>query len=110
MQDIVPALERTVEALITHGVTEFFVGGYGGFGRLAAGAVIRAKRSHPHITLELLLPYHPSERPIEPPNGFDGTFYPPRHGVRPAQTCNPKSQPLHGRAQRLYHRLYPPPR
>lgn len=78
MLDIVPALERTVEALITaHGVTEFFVGGYGGFDRLAAGAVIRAKRSHPHITLELLLPYHPSERPIEPPNGFDGTFYPP---------------------------------
>ena len=78
MQDIVPALERTVEALVTaHGVTEFFVGGYGGFDRLAAGAVIRAKRRHPHITLELLLPYHPSERPIEPPNGFDGTFYPP---------------------------------
>lgn len=77
MQDIVPALERTVEALITHVVTEFFVGGYGGFDRFAAGAVIRAKRSHPHITLELLLPYHPSERPIEPPNGFDGTFYPP---------------------------------
>ena len=78
MQDIVPALERTVEALITaHGVTEFFVGGYGGLDCLAAGAVIRAKRSHPHITLELLLPYHPSERPIEPPNGFDGTFYPP---------------------------------
>ena len=47
------------------------------FDRFAAGAVIRAKRSHPHITLELLLPYHPSERPIEPPNGFDGTFYPP---------------------------------
>ena len=69
--------ERTVEALITHGVTEFFVGSYGGFDCLAAGAVIRAKRSHPYITLELLLPYHPSERPIEPPNGFDGTFYPP---------------------------------
>lgn len=77
MQDIVPALERTVEALTTREVTEFFVGGYGGFDCLAAGAVIRAKRSHPHITLELLLPYHPSERPIEPPNGFDGTFYPP---------------------------------
>lgn len=25
----------------------------------------------------MLLPYHPSERPIEPPNGFGGTFYPP---------------------------------
>lgn len=78
MQDIVPALEHTVEALITeHGVTEFFVCSYGGFDSLAAGAVIRAKRSHPYITLELLLPYHPSERPIEPSNGFDGTFYPP---------------------------------
>lgn len=68
MQDFVPALERTVEALITaHGMTEFFVSGYGGFDCLAAGAVIQAKRSHPYITLELLLPYHPSEPPHRTP-------------------------------------------
>ena len=29
------------------------------------------------IYLVLLLSYHPAERPIETPPGFDGTFYPP---------------------------------
>lgn len=81
MQDIVPALERTVEALMTRGVTEFFVGGYGGFDCLAAGAVIRAKRSHPHITLELLLPYHPSSAPSNPLTGLTGHFIPPAWSV-----------------------------
>ena len=28
-------------------------------------------------TLTLLLPYHPFDRPIQTPKGFDGTFYPP---------------------------------
>ena len=28
-------------------------------------------------SLTLLLPYHPAERPIPTPEGFDGTFYPP---------------------------------
>ena len=60
-----------------YGVIEFIVGGYGGFDRLAASAVIRAKRQHPQITLVLLLPYHPAERPIEKPKGFDSTYYPP---------------------------------
>ena len=43
----------------------------------AAGAVIAAKKAHPHITLSLLLPYHPAERPVKTPKGFDGTYYPP---------------------------------
>ena len=25
----------------------------------------------------MLIPYHPAERPVETPPGFDGTFYPP---------------------------------
>ena len=29
------------------------------------------------MKLTLLLPYHPAERPIPTPDGFDGTFYPP---------------------------------
>ena len=37
--------------------------------------------SYTHLTLPvrltLLLPYHPAERPIPTPDGFDGTFYPP---------------------------------
>ena len=76
--EILPALESAIEQHISeYGVTEFIVGGYGGFDRLAASAVIRAKRQHPQITLVLLLPYHPAERPIEKPKGFDSTYYPP---------------------------------
>jgi len=75
---ILPALRKAVEQHIAqHGVTEFVVGHYGGFDRLAARAVIEAKARHPQISLMLLLPYHPAERPMENPPGFDGTFYPP---------------------------------
>ncbi len=71
-------LEKAVERHIEeYEVTNFFVGGYGGFDRLAAETVKRAKRQHPELTPPLLLPYHPALRPTEPPPGFDGTFYPP---------------------------------
>lgn len=71
-------LAETVERHITqYGVSNFTVGGYGGFDRLAAAAVIAAKENHPGIRLFRLLPYHPSERHIEISFGFDGTFYPP---------------------------------
>ena len=53
------------------------VGRYGNFGKLAARAVIGAKKRHPEVTLTLLLPYHPFDRPTPTPEGFDGTFYPP---------------------------------
>ena len=52
------------------------VGHYGGFDRLAAHAVKEAKQRHPEVTLTLLLPYHPVERPIPTPEGFDRTLYP----------------------------------
>lgn len=77
-ETILPALEDTIERhIFEYGVTEFVVGGYGSFDRLAAGAVIRAKKKNPRITLVRLLPYHPSERPIPASDGFDTTFYPP---------------------------------
>ena len=60
-----------------YGVTEFFVGNYGGFDRMAAKAVITAKKAHPKVTLTMLLPYHPAERPVRLPKGFDDSFYPP---------------------------------
>ena len=44
---------------------------------MAAKAVIAAKEQHPDITLSMLIPYHPAERPVETPQGFDNTFYPP---------------------------------
>ncbi len=44
---------------------------------MAAHSVEAAKKRHPEVTLNLLLPYHPYDRPIPTPHGFDGTFYPP---------------------------------
>ena len=76
--DILPALAEAIEKhIMKYGVTEFVVGNYGGFDRIAAKAVIEAKERHPSITLSMLIPYHPAERSIEPPPGFDNTFYPP---------------------------------
>ena len=77
-EEIYPALYAAVEQhIVEYGVTEFIVGHYGGFDRLAASAVKEAKRFYPEVKLTLLLPYHPAERPIPTPDGFDGTFYPP---------------------------------
>ncbi len=76
--DLLPALEREVERHITeYGVTEFTTGHYGRFDSLAARAVKKARERHPGVSLALLLPYHPAERPIETPEGFDCTYYPP---------------------------------
>ena len=77
-EEIYPVLYAAVEQhIVEYGVTEFFVGHYGGFDRLAALAVKEAKRFYPEGKLTLLLPYHPAERPISTPDGFDSTFYPP---------------------------------
>ena len=77
-EEIFSALTEAVEHHIVHySVTEFIVGNYGGFDRMAARAVISAKALYPGITLLLLLSYHPAERPVKTPPDFDGTFYPP---------------------------------
>ena len=76
--EVLPALAEAVEQHITEcGVTEFIVGNYGNFDHMAAKAVIAAKKRYPEITLSMLIPYHPAERPVELPKGFDNTFYPP---------------------------------
>lgn len=76
-ENIYPALQREIERHITElGVTEFIVGHYGNFDRMAARALASAKQSHPEISLWLLLPYHPAEQKVEVPEGFDGSFYP----------------------------------
>lgn len=75
---IAPKLQNLIEMLIEEKcVSEFIVGHYGDFDRLVAHALRQAKLKHPHITLRLLIPYHPSERPIPVPEGFDNTYYPP---------------------------------
>ena len=72
--DLRAAVEQHI---VEFGVREFIVGHYGGFDRMAARAVVDAKKTHPEVTLTLLLPYHPAECPVEAPEGFDGTYYPP---------------------------------
>lgn len=75
---IYPALLAAVrQHIVDFHVSEFVVGHYGQFDRLAARAVIEIKREFPEVLLLMLIPYHPAEAPIEPPEEFDGTFYPP---------------------------------
>lgn len=73
-----PALEAEVERHITGlGGTDFVVGHYGQFDRLAARAVRQAKKRHPQVSLTLLLPALPGVQPGPIPRGFDGVFCPP---------------------------------
>ena len=74
---LLPKLTQIIERLITEeNVSYFYVGGYGGFDRMAGLAVKQAKKQHPNVVLKLVLPYHPAEHPIEAPPGYDGTYYP----------------------------------
>ena len=72
-----PLLGATVERhIVKYGIDRFIVGRYGAFDAMAAGSVIRVKQAYPDVELLLLLPYHPAERPVELPQGFDGSYYP----------------------------------
>lgn len=74
---LLPRLELVIDRLIREdGVRYFYVGWYGGFDRVAVAAVRRMKQKYSDITLMLVLPYHPAERPTEAPDGFDGTYHP----------------------------------
>lgn len=65
---LLPKLSAEIERHITeYGVTEFVVGRYGRFDSLAAKCVKAAKKRHPGVTLTLLLPYHPYDRPTPTP-------------------------------------------
>lgn len=76
--EIYPMLVDEVERHITeYGVTDFVVGCYGAFDRMATQAVKTAKERYPDVRLTILLPYYPSGRIVQMPDGIDGTFYPP---------------------------------
>jgi hypothetical protein len=68
-------LYQAVESAIEKGVTEFIVGHYGAFDRMAAKAVKQAKKRY-SVRLVMLLPYHPAQRPMDLPEEFDEFFYP----------------------------------
>lgn len=76
-EQLLPRLELVIDRLVTdEKVRYFYVGDYGGFDRIAATAVKRAKQKYPDVTLMLVLPYHPAERVVPTPDGFDGTYHP----------------------------------
>lgn len=74
---LAPLLQKVVDTLVAEqGVTEFIVGHYGAFDRMAARAVLRVKVQHPEIALLLLLPYHPAECRGSLPEGYDMAYFP----------------------------------
>ena len=75
-ESIYERLLATVEHHISeYGVTDFVVGRYGSFDRLAARAVMEAKQHHSDVTLTLLMPYYRAD--TEPlPDGFDASLFP----------------------------------
>jgi len=77
-EDISKPLADAVERHIAeYGVTDFLVGNYGAFDRMAATAVKAAKARHPGILLYLMLPYHPERgRSLPDREGYDGFVYP----------------------------------
>jgi len=86
--DLYPSILSAVEEhIVQYGVTEFLVGQYGAFDRMAAKAVIQLKEKYPDVKLTLLLPYHPGERKVELPDGFDGSWYPPEMETVPRRAA-----------------------
>lgn len=67
-------LEETVENLILRGADLFYLGGYGGFDRMAASVVWRLKKKYPNVKSILVLPY--LDRRMND-DIYDGTTYPP---------------------------------
>ena len=77
-ESLAKKLAEAIERHITeYSVNEFVVGGYGAFDRMTARQLATAKERHPEINITLLTPYHPSERKIYLPKGFEVSFYPP---------------------------------
>lgn len=76
-QSVLPDLIEAIENEVSRGTNAFYVGYHGNFDRMAVTALRTIKQRHTEVTATLVLSYHPAERPIEIPFGFDGTFYPP---------------------------------
>ena len=71
-------LEHTVGDLIHRGATTFYLGGYGGFDRLAASVLHKVSAANPSVESILVLPYlnRKGEDDL-----YDGTIYPPLENV-----------------------------
>lgn len=79
---ILPKIEETIEYhYLNYGICSLYVGNRGNFDRLVSTAAKRVKRRYPDLQLILLLAYHPAERSVLLPKGFDNSFYPPLEKV-----------------------------
>lgn len=76
-QTLYPAICKAVHELAeAQGVALFITGGRGRFEHMAAQVVQEAKGSHPDIRLCFLLAYHPGQRSVQVPAGYDESLYP----------------------------------
>ena len=80
-------IDRAVEDFYELGFRVFVVGYHGAFDQMATGALRRLKEKHPEVILFVLTPYHPAEREIPIPKGFDTSFYPPEMEYVPRKFC-----------------------
>ena len=70
-------LDNTVAYLVEEcGVRELIVGNHGSFDAMATTAVCKAKKRYPEIYARRLVCYHPTDRPLYLPDGFDDLYYP----------------------------------
>lgn len=73
---VLPEIQAAAERLyLEYDITNFMVGSRGAYDRIAATAIKALKRKY-CISLQLLLAYHPAERPVQLSEGFDSSFYP----------------------------------
>ncbi len=80
--DALPRIEAAAERHYwEYGIRTFMVGSRGAFDQMAATAIKELKKKYPDISLQLLLAYHPAERPFDLWDGFDSSYYPPLKGV-----------------------------
>lgn len=87
-----PRLARAVERHITqYGVTEFLVGGYGAFDRMAGAVAQEAKERHSFLRLFRLLAYLPPDQKNLIPPGWDGAYFPPGLETVPPRAAIPQA-------------------
>lgn len=90
-EEIRPRLAAEIERHITElGVTEFWVGNYGGFDRMAKSEVQKAKLLHPEVKLCLLVPYLPAENRRISCEGVDEVLFPAELETVPKRLAIPR--------------------
>ena len=85
--DLEGRISKAAEKFYQQGFRTFIVGHYGNFDRMSVIALKELKKRHADVCAMLLIPYHPSERFIPVPEGFDGTYYPAGMECVPKKLC-----------------------